>query len=368
MPEPIHESLDPITDLITEAVNDADLGDDTTLGDTPEDLPITEGEETPPEGVVMDDDEEEPVVPEGEQPPAEKEPKDKPPVDPDDLTNEELAALGIKPLKPGERPNKIPRDRVIQMMGKAVKQRAAAHKKALDEIVGKHATSETELVRFRQLDQLATTDPEKYVRTLAALKPEQYGRFAAMLDGTSPAGQTTVPGAKDDPRPDPDAKFPDGSTGYSAEQHEKLLAWNRREAIREFQATMASELKPFKDRDKAQADYAARVEKVHQQVLDVKETWGALYPKDGTPEQTELAKYLEDHPELSFKAGVAAWMQPRITTDRKKIRSEVMDEVTKRGKKQERTPPAGSKPGKEPNAEQSIDDVIMESVAAAGLK
>src|SRR5665213_106234 len=149
------------TDLIMQAVNDADLGDESTgmPADEPEPQPepVVEDPAVVADPVVVDDPVPAAVVA------AEKK------VDPDDLTAEELVALGLKPPRPGEKPGKFTHDRVVKMVGKAVKREREARTKALDEQKGTYAKTDEELARFRQLDQMATTDPEKYVRTMGAV-------------------------------------------------------------------------------------------------------------------------------------------------------------------------------------------------------
>jgi Fe-S-cluster formation regulator IscX/YfhJ len=73
---------------------------------------------------------------------------------------------------------------------------------------------------FDTAEQIMMQDPDRYIRILAHVEPEKYGKFAAILDA-KPEEKVTAGESSDDdifknmPRPDLKMKMPDGSEGES---------------------------------------------------------------------------------------------------------------------------------------------------------
>lgn len=249
-----------------------------------------------------------------------------------DAVDKELEALGIKAPKEGERENRLPHSRIKALFGKAQKKWTDDHAAELKERDTKIQAADERLQNMDNVDRLIATDPDRYIGMLAALHPAHYKKYLTPgavekpAEGAKPAVATDL-----GPRPAPDAKFPDGSSGYSEEQHEKLLTWvatkARQEATADAKAEMDRRLGPIeKERESSQA-LQAQVPIVRAQVAKVKETWGAdLVDKH----EAAIVAVMKANPTMSVGDATAQVLVPLTRADRNTMRAELLAETAAR--------------------------------------
>lgn len=274
--------------------------------------------------------------------------------------DKELEALGIKNV--AGKDNRIPHSRVVKIVSNAKEKWAASvkaeHEAALKAEAAKYTEAEQRLNQYRLAEQLAESDPERYVTMLAALNPA-YKRFlqAQAQDAPAPAKVAEQP-------PQPDATFPDGTKGYSPEQHQKLLDWYaakaEERAVKRVEAEYNKRFGPIEQSFQAQQAYQANIPKVRAAIEQAKTTWGEHFTKH----EQEILKYLQDNPSVGFEAGVAKVLIPKLQADRTSMRTELLKELEARPKAAAPAAPASTKTSGESDKPKTIEAVIRESLAA----
>lgn len=341
------------------------------------------GEETPPEEETPTPEEE--VVPEAEVKPEEKVEtgKDKPgkgkPAD--DAVTKLLKENGIEAGKTG-RVNNIPYPRVHKIVTNALAKNDTKWqgevKKRDDELTPMRAA----IKNYQGAEQLAGTDPDKYVAALAQQDP-RYKKFVdnatevekVLAKANAPA--PVIPDEKDDPRPEADQKFTDGTTGYSNEQFQKLNEWNQRAGARQALKAIEARLGPvdkltkqMTENEKVQQDRTARVTAIRNTTNLLRTHFGDLFSADeklANEGKSEIIAYQREHHVGLLEAGLAVLI-PKLAANRAKIRQELIAESKKR-KTVVAPAPANARPVKkvDPNAPIDLDSVINEAIDAAGI-
>jgi hypothetical protein len=294
----------------------------------------------------------------------------------DDKTDVEkiLEAAGIKAPKEGERENRIPYHRTVKIIGNALKKAAATHEAALSTVNAKVAAYEGELTNFRRADELATKDPDKYMAILSNINPafKAYvkGGGAAAADG-KPAAGAAAAGADLGPKPGPDIKYADGTTAFSPEQLEKRDEWLIQTAIQKAktEAEAAAEAKygPIAKEFATTREGQERHNRIMGVIAAEQQHWGEDFPKPGSAEEKAVNEALKADPKMSLRAAIHKVVVGGLKAGRGKVREEVLTEINGR-KGAVSAPPAARKVAADPNTVRSTEDVIRESIAAAGLK
>lgn len=287
-------------------------------------------------------------------------------VEVDELTAE-LESLGIHAPKAGERENRLPYSRVKKIVENARKKLVDSHATTIKEHGDKLTAAEKRLKDFDAADNLSRTDAKKYLELLTIVNPE----FKQYLAGSQPA--EVKPPVVDDPAPGPDAKFADGSVGYSAEGLEKLRAWDRRQAVADAQKLFDARLGPIekanKEREDAQRAYdvrQAQIPAVRNQIATASKTWGKAFDDDFALQgegKSEILKYMQANPDVPFDSCVAAVLVPKVQSNRETLRAEWLKEQQARPAAAARTPGSTTKVGSEATGPRSMEDIIREQVA-----
>lgn len=211
------------------------------------------------------------------------------------LTLEEqlLDEFGFKEARrPDGREHRIPRSKVLQMIGSGLKRGQAkweGEKTALEQT---RQQLETHLEEVRAA---VRGDPRAFLEEIARLDT-RYQAFLAPVSRETPT--PAVPA--DDPMPGPDLDLGNGMKTYSVQGLEARDAWKERQWMRKLEATVDGKLKPLTEREQrqqaeAEADAAAR-QRYHAEITEA-QTWpgfGAL-PTDGslTPFQQDVLDVLK---------------------------------------------------------------------------
>lgn len=300
---------------------------------------------------------------------------EKPAVEGDEI-DKILEAAGVKAPKEGERENRIPYSRTRKIIGNALKKQGEGHTAAVTELNTKLTAQEGELVNFRRADSLAAKDPDRYMEVLATINPafKAYVKGGAAATGADgkPVVAAAAGASKDlGPKPGPDIKYTDGSTAFSPEQLEKREEWLVKSAIQQakVEAEAAAEAKygPLaKNFEGIQASEAQ-----HARIMGVIQTeqqhWGDDFPKPGSAEEKQVNDLLKADGKMSLRAAIHKVVIGNAKAGRTKIREEVLTEINGR-KGASSGAPAAKKVVADPNEVKSLDEVIRESIAAAGLK
>lgn len=289
------------------------------------------------------------------------------PLLPDDIDNE-LAALGIKAPVEGQRENRLPYSRVRKIVENARKKLTDAHTTELTTRDGKLTAAEARLKLVEQAEQLASTDPDRYLAMLAKSNPA-YARFLA-----SPAAEAKPAAKAVEARPAPDFTYEDGSKGYTEAGLEKLLQWNADQAVTaavsRVEETYSKRFGPIEEQWKAQQVAAEQMPRINAQIERAVKTWGKTFEDDyKLNDKSEVLQYMKANPDVPFDACVAAVMLPKAQLDRNKMRADLLTEINAR--------PAAAAKGVLPVAKvgapatldgpRRLEDVIAEAAAAAGL-
>lgn len=330
-----------LTDIITSAV--ADISDNTPdTGGEAEIVP--EGDNTPevvaPEGVTVPEGstKEGEIVPEidattGKPKVVEKPAEAKPKTPEEEQFDKDMAELGIKAPKEGERENRLPHTRVQKIVQNYGKKLTERHTAILAAKEAEYAPARATAENTAKVDRLIETDPDRYIGLLAAMHPDKYGKF---VKGGQVEGKTAevVPSQalKDlGPRPVADHKFEDGSMGYTPEQHDKLLDWVAAKARIDTEAAVEEKFtKRFGPIEKAfnsVQERNAQIPKVKAEVGAVYQTWGKeLVDKH----EDKIVETMKKNPNMSPADAAATVLVPILRADRTKMRSELIDEANKR--------------------------------------
>lgn len=302
-----------------------------------------------------------------------------PPPPPDDELTKELMAFGIHPPKPGQREGVFKWSKVRKIVENTRTKTAARFEKDLTETKAQLKQSGDRLRNMDAVDHMILNDPDRYIRTLATIHPQLYGKYAGLgTEGKAPPQAGATPPAKDDPRPPPDAKFEDGSLGYSPEGLDKLLEWQARRVESSVTAKV-DELyskrfgpieKDLKRRTLEQQEveqYERARPMVQAQIRNAKQIWGPLFQSKilgDKEDDPEILKAMDDHPDWSFDACVAFVLTPKLQANRETMRKDLIAEIQKAPAAAARSTP-GSGGGGGASGPRTTADIVAEAVAAA---
>lgn len=279
-----------------------------------------------------------------------------------------LSEFGFKPLGANARNNRIPYKDSRRIIGTAIKRAKEKLSTQLTERDTKIATYEKQLGDFQKVDQLIAQNPDQYMRMLSALHPALYGRYLTPAEAKKEAEQVAnVPDAKDDPEPQPDVKYDDGSVAYSPDQYKKYKSWERRDTLRELKGELDKELKPLREQRTQGEAQAARAQRAREEVNQCREDWGELFineEKLAEQGKSGLMAYCQQHPTLPLKRAATIYFRDKLTADRTKIRQELIEEANKQPTKKVSAVPSPRK-ATVSKENQSLEDIVREQFEKA---
>lgn len=294
----------------------------------------------------------------------------KPPVDPATLPVEPVDEFakehGIKAKDSAGRENRIPYSAVKRINENAVKKATAAltetHTATLAEHTGKITEYETRLQRVAEVETMMFEDQARFVEILRTL-PGYAELLGPAKPAEAPLGDTPPP--------------PDVDGGYTPEGLQKLLDWHTKKAAQTAAAQAEERIakryapieKEHKQREQDAAFEAEMGPKIHAQLAYARENWLGY-----AENEAEIQKaYLADK-KLTLEAAWSKVMKPllagekeKLTTDRAKIRAEVLAEIA--------AAPAGTSvvpgaaptqaarvPAVDPNKPVDLEEIIRQSI------
>lgn len=300
-------------------------------------------------------------------------------VEPDELI-QELESLGLKAPIEGQRENRLPYSRVKKIVENARKKLLDSHTAALSEHETKYSEAQKRLENMDAVDHLIETDPERYISMLAALHPEKYKRFLAGQAQASDAASRQASDAKlaaADPAPKPDAKYEDGSVGYSPEGLQALLDWQARQVEQRVTAkldeTYTKRFGPIEREWQMNRTQEQQLPVVRQQISGASKLWGKLFDDDyAKNDKSEILKVMrandgeQGRPYLSFDACVAQVLLPSLHAAENTKRTSLIKEINARPKAATKHVPGATSGAKEVPASRSIEDIVREAAATLG--
>lgn len=182
---------------------------------------------------------------------------------------------------------------------------------------------------YRNAEQLASSDPDRYIAGLAAVDP-RYQKFL------SPQPVTPAVAAKDDdPEPQAEKDPATGQTFYSESKWAEHQAWSRRQAEKGALAAMEKKYGPVLTKqlqlEASRAAYEERRPGVERQVKAVNDTFGAKLVAD---HEAPILKIMQDGEaagyHVSFAEAAAQVLMPILRADEARIREKVVADLNKR--------------------------------------
>lgn len=287
------------------------------------------------------------------------------PVEKDELTKE-LEALGLKEPKEGERENRLPFKRVKKITENYGKKVAAKYEAELTPLKAEVETLRTVKTSVANVDRLIASDPDRYITMLAGIHPE-YKKFlqGGKVEGkglSEPVVDKAVTALGE--RPKPDAKFEDGSEGYSPAQHEKLLDWVAAKATAEAEAranaALDKRLGPIENERKGREELNKRVEGVKQEAAQIRDMYGADVV---AKYEDKIVAHMKANPTMGARQAAREVIMPALQADRNKMRTEILAETAARPKAASKTPVGQTKKTADEDGPRSLEQVIAEAVA-----
>jgi hypothetical protein len=288
-----------------------------------------------------------------------------------------LEELGYNPPT---KDNRMPYSKALRQIAEGVKKARAKDAEASTKQSAEWKTKEERLSAFERMQQLANSDAEGFIRSLASQRPDLYARFLeAKREAATTSDKTeTQTQRAADPEPEPDVKYDDGSVGYSAAQFKSHNEWLIREGKRQATEAMEARIKPIEEREKRAVQRAQLAQSTHAQEAKAEKRWGKLFTdnKDvilaAMVKDDELAK-IERRRLTPFEDIVHEVLMPMketaLTADRNKVREELLKELNERkdAAKPKRAAVQAKDDDGDDNASLATEDIVRNAVRKAGL-
>jgi len=252
-----------------------------------------------------------------------------------------------EPVKPSRalRRGPIPYDRHEQALTQAREQAKA-------ETLAQHQAQLQAVQQRAQLLDIADREPERFLQALVAVDP-RYGDIVRKIAGGNGHGNghQAAPAEQQEQMPQPDARFADGSIGYSPEQLQKLFDWRDQQV----EKRVTERYKPIEEAWQVDQQIRGATQRVHAQLQDAMQ-W------DGFAQaQPEIAAALKANPRLSLEGAYRAVVLPKLRAGRDAMRAEILAELNQKPKGVSKTSPGGMAPPKA--SSDDLESIIRASIA-----
>ena len=272
------------------------------------------------------------------------------------------------------RENRLPHSRVKVMVTKAEQegyQRAVKeategkHTPQLAEFQTKVQDYEGRLEKVAQFEHVLENDPKTFLNLLSQIPAykeffDYIGQLAQKAQGSPAAGQAAVP----DGMPQPDQTLGDGTKVYSMDGLQNLLKWQAENVEKRAVAKVQEHYAPMEREWHNRQQMDQMVPVIERQIADAR-TWPNF-----TELEPDVVRILKSDPNISLeRAYVKAYQEiqvPKVSADRNKIRTEVLAEL-KQKPVSSSAPSSQIRPGAQPTANRTMDQVIADSLREAGL-
>lgn len=259
-----------------------------------------------------------------------------------------------------KRENRLPYSAVKRIV-------ANAQKKATTELTAKVTDYEGRLQVLDRLGEIAEKDADRFIQILATQSPEKYSKFLAVIDGgkVDPKAKT-APVTDDDPEPEPDVHFADGSSTYSKAGLAKLREWDRRQATKTVLAEVDKQyggVKKSFDAAQTRAQYQAQID---VQVRHAVDNWPGFreHAKD-IFEALRGDKTGRMSLDDAYRAVVVPKLQESAKVNRETLRAEILKEI-QAAPAATATTTTTATPPPDPAKPRDLEDIIRESIRKKG--
>lgn len=264
-----------------------------------------------------------------------------------DAEDELATALGLG--KPPEDPKKraqwwktrVPYSQLHKVVTEREKKLNDTHTGVLKERDTKITEYDTRFSDVKKVEDIITNNPEQYIKTLAALFPDTYGKtFAPLLaKPAAPVPEVVDPG----PMPEPDYSLPDGSKTYSLAGLQKRLEWDQKVS----EQKILERFKPHLEFVQQQQTEAEKQKKIHtaeeiqkqgeksaNEAIAEAETWDL--GKENIKEIVEVAKKLDSRYDAVTALNIAyrQVVVPKLKAKRDEMHAEILKGMKKTSAKQ----------------------------------
>ena len=282
--------------------------------------------------------------------------------------------FGISSKSVTGRENRIPYSRVKKIVGKAEAE-AERFRKELDEFKPKFTEIETKtrdyeerLGRVAQFENIMENDPKTFLDMLSQI-PAYKSFFDYVNQLASGAGGTKEETSKvavdsNDPMPAPNKEMQDGSKVYDLEGLQALMEWQSKQVEKRVlkQATeqLGKRYEPL-EKERERRDYINKVMPVIDKQIAEARTWDKFSELEDKITDL-LAKDKNLTLERAYLKAYQSEVIPRLSTDKDKMRTEILEEIRKR-------PSTTSAPVRVATSKQSeggrssLEDIIAGEIA-----
>lgn len=293
--------------------------------------------------------------------------------------------FGIPAKSVTGRENRVPHSRVKKIVEKAEREAVARVTKEFESKLGpatelstKVQDYEQRLTKVGEFERVMENEPQKFLDMLSTLPAYKgFFEFIAQAAKNIDAGGSNQPRAgapADSPyldtasMPKPDFPLPDGTSVYSLEGLAKRDEWLAKQVEAKVLASAEKRLSeryaPIEQNWQQQQLINQAMPVIQKQIAEAK-TWPNFDELE-----PEVIKLLQADANISLEGAYNRAYQktiiPRLTTDRNKMRSELLEEIRKKPVTTA-APTGGAKPKTAPTAPKSTEDVIRAALEEAGV-
>lgn len=264
--------------------------------------------------------------------------------------------FGIPAQGVSGRENRIPHSRVQKIVGKAEKAIHDTYLPQLKERDDKIAYYEAKDQKVTAFEEVMVNDPAKFIQTLYQNLP-QYQEYLAPLFSPRPVQQEQAASEQVDGMPGPDLENPDGSLVYSEGGLKNLIEWAITQGETRAVQTLESRYAPIEQSFQAHQVIQEASRKVTSEINEAR-TWPQF-----NENEAEIVKALQQDQRLSLEGAYRKVVWPKMTSDRNKMREELLQELKKAPSSTSTPNRAAARPAPSTGGNRSIEDVIREQVA-----
>lgn len=264
-------------------------------------------------------------------------------VDEDDfdaLPTHTTDALGRKVV------NRIPHPRVKKMVERATQKQIAAIAKelgitkaeaelrledvtgALTERNAKYSTYEQRVQMMDQLEQIAASEPDRYMELLGQVNPAYKAFVKQVQQAQAQAAANT--GDDDSPMPEPDYDLGDGRKTYSLDGLRARDEWVARRIERDVTKRLEERYKPIEERHKAELQREKDRKVLEQSEAKIQREYEKAQKWPGFKENAdEIYKLFtsEQGKSLDLHDAYIQVVMPKLAADRQKIHDEALAKI-----------------------------------------
>lgn len=276
--------------------------------------------------------------------------------------------------KAGQRENRIPYPRVVkiaenaerklieQVLGKAVE---GDHKAALTAFVAENAAARTKSQALEarqttvdQIEHIMVNEPERFMKMLPYVNPA----YSQLFGG----GGSAAPAAPQVPldMPKPDYDLGNGQFTYSEKGLAELRAWDRKQTSQEVLGQVEQKFKPITDSWEARQRYEAAIPELTARVNHARQNWDGFKDNEAAILEVITSNKASSLHDAYIKV-INSKQKEQLaaaTTDRAKIRAELLAEINGAARSTASVPNAGAAKANAGEA-RSTEDIIKASIA-----